>query len=197
MTRSLVFGRSFLLIAALAALVLAAFGWEVLGSHSNATPATAAVGVRITLAVTGQREGAFKGDDFATAKNSVGLINVLGYSSEIMSTGGSTTGAGAGKRTWKPLIVTHLMGGSTPEFLGAAATNENLKSVVINFYHADNRGQEINYYRVTLTNATVSDVRDYTSGGDVVEDDSFNFQKIEEQDFIAHTTFLDNIATIG
>ena len=196
MTRSLVVSRNFLLIAALAALLLAAFGWEVLGSRSTATPATAAVGVRITLAVTGQKQGAFKGDDFTTAKNAIGLINVLGYSSEILSPRDAATGQATGKRSWKPVMVTHLMGGSTPQFLDAAATNENLKTVVINFYHSNNRGQEINYYRVTLTNANVSDVRDYTSGGDVLEDDSFVFQKIEEQDFIAHTSFQDSFTTI-
>ena len=100
MTRSVVVGRNFLLIAALAALLLAAFGWEVLGSRSTATPATAAVGVRITLAVTGQKQGAFKGDDFTTAKNAIGLINVLGYSSEILSPRDPATGQATGKRIW-------------------------------------------------------------------------------------------------
>lgn len=196
MTRSLVVSRNFLLIASLATMLLAAFGWEVIGSRSTASPATAAVGVRITLAVTGQKQGAFKGDDFSTAKNAAGLINVLGYSSEIVSPRDPATGQATGKRIWKPVVVTHLMGGSTPEFLDAAATNENLTKVVISFFHANNRGQEVLYYRVTLSNANVSDVRDYTSGGDVLEDDSFVFQKIEEEDLIAKTTFIDESNTI-
>ena len=65
MSRSVVVSRNFLLIASLAALLLAAFGWEVLGARPATTPASAAVGVRITMAVTGQSEGAFKGDDFS------------------------------------------------------------------------------------------------------------------------------------
>ncbi len=60
----------------------------------------------------------------------------------------------------------------------------------------NNRGQEMNYYRVTLTNANLSDVRQYTSGGDVLEDDSFVFQKIEQHDFIANTTFIDSSQVI-
>lgn len=196
MSRSLVISRNFLLIASLAALLLAAFGWQLLGSRSTATPAAAAVGVRITMSVTGHSGTVFKGDDFATAKNAIGLIDVLGYSAEIVSPRDASSGLPTGKRVWKPVVVTHLMGGSTPEFLAAAATNEDLKSVVISFFHTSNRGQEVLYYRVTLTNANVSDVRDYTSGGDVLEDDSFGFQKIEQQDFIAKTTFIDEPNTI-
>jgi type VI secretion system secreted protein Hcp len=148
------------------------------------------------MTVTGQAQGAFKGDDFATAKNATGLIDVLGYSAEIVSPRDPATGQATGKRIWKPIVVTHLLGGSSPEFLAAAATNENLTKVVISFFHTSNRGQEVLYYRVTLTNANVSDVRDYTSGGDVLEDDSFAFQKIEQQDFIAKTTFIDESNTI-
>jgi len=195
MSRSVVVSRNFLLIASLAALLLAAFGWQLLGSRSTATPAAAAVGVRITMAVTGHSGTVFKGDDFATGKNAIGLINVLGYSAEIVSPRDAATGQATGKRIWKPVVVTHLMGGSSPEFFAAAATNENLKSVVISFFHTTNHGQEVLYYRVTLTNANVSDVRDYTAGGDVLEDDSFTFQKIEQQDFIAKTTFIDQSNT--
>ncbi len=114
MTRSQVFGRNFLLIASLAALLLAALGWQVLGPHATATQATAAVGVRITMAVTGQKQGPFKGDDFTTARNAIGLINVLGYSAELVSPRDAATGQATGKRIWKPLVVTHLVGGSSP-----------------------------------------------------------------------------------
>jgi hypothetical protein len=30
----------------------------------------------------------------------------------------------------------------------------------------------------------------------VLEDDSFSFQKVEQQDLIAHTDFIDNINTV-
>jgi len=195
MTRSVVRTRSFLLMLSLAALLVAAFGWQMLAARSVANPASAAVNVRITLAVTGLKQGAFKGDDFNTAKNATGLINVVAYSAELTSPRDPATGQSTGKRTWKPVVVTHLLGGSSPQFMAAAATNETLKRVVINFYHSDNRGREVNYYRVTLTNANLTDVRQYSSGGDVLEDDSFVFQKIEQQDFIAKTDFIDDFVT--
>lgn len=195
MTRSLVRSRNFLLAVLLAAFVLAAFGWQLAASRSSATPATAAVNVRITMAVVGQKQGAFKGDDFSIGKNSTGLINVLAFSAELNSPRDPASGLPTGKRQWKPVVATHLVGGSSPQFMGAASQNENLKSVVINFYHSDRTGKEINYFRVTLTNASVGNVRQYSSGGDVLEDDTFYFQKIEEQDFIAKTDFIDDFSS--
>ena len=49
---------------------------------------------------------------------------------------------------------------------------------------------------MTLTNASVTDVHHYTSGGDVLEDDSFLFEKIEQDDLIAKTSFIDIFETI-
>jgi len=195
MTRSVVRTRNLLLILVLGAILAAAVGWQSLATRSVGNPASAAVNVRITMAVVGQVEGAFKGDDFSTAKASAGLINVLAFSAEVNSPRDAATGLPTGKRQWKPVVATHLLGGSSPEFMFAASSNENLKSVVINFYHSDRTGKEINYYRVTLTNATVGNVRQYSSGGDVLEDDSFTFQKIEEQDLIAKTEFIDSLST--
>ncbi len=189
MTRSVVRTRSLLLILLLGAMLAAAIGWQSLATRSAGTPASAAVNVRITMAVVGQRQGAFKGDDFSLARNSAGLINVLAFSAEVLSPRDPATGQASGHRQWKPVVVTHLLGGSSPQFMDAASTNETLKSVVINFYHSDRAGKEINYFRVTLTNANVSDVRQYSSGGDVLEDDSLTFQKIREQDFVAKTDF--------
>jgi type VI secretion system secreted protein Hcp len=195
MMRSTVFRRGSLVLVLLAALLVAAFGYQLLEARSGPNRAAAAVGVRITMAVNGQKQGAFKGDDFNTTKGSAGLINVLAYSAEITSPRDPATGQATGRRTWKPIVITHVMGGSTPEFFAATATNENLTKVVINFYRVTNKGTETNYFRVTLVDATVSDVHDYTSGQDVLEDDSFFFRKITIEDLVAKTTFEDNFTT--
>ena len=194
MTRSVVRTRNLLLVVVLGAILVAAVGWQSLAARSAGGAASAAVNVRITMAVVGKAQGAFKGDDFSFAKNSAGLINVLAFSAELNSPRDAATGLPTGKRQWKPVVATHLLGGSSPQFMGAAAENEVLNSVVINFYHSDRAGKEINYYRVVLTNATVSNIRQYSFGGDVLEDDSFTFQKIEEQDFVAKTDFIDDFS---
>jgi hypothetical protein len=38
----------------------------------------------------------------------------------------------------------------------------------------------------------VSEVHQYTSGADVLEDDSFTFRKVQQEDLIAHTAFEDD-----
>jgi type VI secretion system Hcp family effector len=95
----------------------------------------------------------------------------------------------------KPVVITHEMGGSSPQFLNALATNETLDSVVINFFRTDRTGRDVNYYRVTLTNGSVSDVKQHLSGNDVLEDVSFTFRKIEQSDLVAKTTFVDDWET--
>ncbi|HXC77258.1 MAG TPA: type VI secretion system tube protein TssD [Candidatus Acidoferrum sp.] len=184
------------LAVALAAILVASVAWQLANPRGAITQASAAVGVRITMKVTGTKQGVFKGDDFASSKNSTGLINVTNYQFELTVPRDPSTGLPTGKRIYKPLIATHVMGGSSPEFLAAASNNETLTSVVINFYRTDRSGKEINYYRVTLTDADVVDVRQYNGGTDVLEDDSFSFKKVEQQDFIAHTAFVDDFSVI-
>ncbi len=134
-------------------------------------------------------------DDNAPARLA-GLITVTGYQFDIVSPRDSATGQASGKRQFKPVVVTHVMGGSSPQFLTAAATNETLTSVVINFFRTNREDGSVNYYRVTLTDATVSEVRQYTSGADLLEDDSFTFRKIQQEDLIAHTIFEDDSQSV-
>jgi len=184
------------LAVALAAILVASVAWQLANPRSGAiTQASAATGVRITMKVTGHTTGVFKGDDNSTARGGANLITLSGYQFEVSSPRDASSGQATGKRVYKPLVVTHVMGGSSPQFLHAAVTGENLTSVVINFYRTDRSGRDVNYYRVTLTTAFVSDVRQYNGGTDVLEDDSFGFQKIEQEDLIAHTDFVDSLNT--
>lgn len=200
MTSAMVVSRSrrvvIALAVALAAILVASVAWQVANPRGAVTQASAAVGVRITMKVTGHTQGVFKGDDNASSRAGTGQITVTGYQFDITVPRDIASGQAAGKRIYKPLVATHIMGGSSPEFMRAAATGERLDSVVINFYRTDRSGRDINYYRVTLTNAFVSEVRQYTGGTDVLEDDSFSFQHVEQQDLIAHTQFVDSFSTV-
>ena len=200
MTSAMVVSRSrrvlIALAVALAAILVASVAWQIANPRGAVTQASAATGVRMTMKVTSQRQGVFKGDDNPTARAGAGQITITGYQFDVSAPRDASTGQAAGKRIYKPLIATHVLGGSSPQFLAAAASGENLTSVVINFYKTDRSGRDINYYRVTLTTAFVSEVRMYTGGTDVLEDDSFSFQKVEQQDLIAHTDFIDNFNTV-
>jgi type VI secretion system secreted protein Hcp len=201
MTSAMVVSRSrrvvIALAVALAAILVASVAWQIANPRGAVTQASAAVGVRITMKVTGHTQGVFKGDDNASSRAGAGVITVSGYQFDITAPRDIASGQSSGKRIYKPLVATHVMGGSSPQFLGAAATGERLDSVVINFYRTDRSGRDVNYYRVTLTNAFVSEVRQYTGGTDVLEDDSFTFQKVEQQDLIAHTEFNDSFSTVS
>jgi type VI secretion system secreted protein Hcp len=185
------------LAVALAAILVASVAWQLANPRSGAiTQASAAVGVRITMKVNGTVQGLFKGDDNAGPR-AANQINVTAYQFELTVPRDIATGQASGKRVYKPMVITHVMGGSSPQFLRAAATNERLKSVVINFYRTDRFGRDVNYYRVTLTDAFLSDVKQYTGGTDVLEDDSFSFRQVEQQDLIAHTDFVDDIGSVA
>ena len=200
MTRSVVVSRSRAVLVALAvacaAALLTGVAWQIANPRPGAKPASAAVGVTINMKVKGRHQGDFKGDDNAPARLA-GLITVTGYQFEIVSPRDPATGQASGKRSFKPVVVTHVVGGSSPQFLTAASTNEVLTSVVINFFRTDREDRSVNYYRVTLTDATVSEVRQYTSGADVLEDDSFTFQRVQHEDLIAHTIYVDDWETVA
>jgi hypothetical protein len=126
------------LAVGLAAALLTGVAWQIANPRPGATPASAAVGVTIDMKVTGRKQGLFKGDDNAPARLA-NLITVTGYQFDISSPHDPATGQASGKRSYKPVVVTQVMGGSSPQFLDAAATNETLTSVVINFFRSDER----------------------------------------------------------
>ena len=194
MTSAFVLPRARVLAVAVAATLLALVAWQVTAARPlNASGATAGV-LHITMTVTGVKTGLFKGDDGGGGKVAPGTITVLAYSYGLQETIGSGTGGagGEGKVTQKPVTITHTMGGSSPEFLGAAATGERLTSVVISFSRTDFNGKLAVFYRVTLTNAFVSEVSQRATGGDMlVEDVSFIFQKIEQHSITQNTTFIE------
>jgi type VI secretion system secreted protein Hcp len=192
----MVLSRSRLLALAVAAVLLALVAWQLMGLRPATTNASAAVGgVHITMKVTGAKTGVFKGDE--TGKDAAGLITVLNYNYQVNIPIDASTGGASGKRQHSPVKITHEMGPSSPQFLNSLDTNEILNTVVINFYRAEGSGKNDNYYRVTLTNATVTEVTQYSSGDDVLENVSFTFQKIVQTDIPANTTSADDWESVS
>jgi type VI secretion system secreted protein Hcp len=76
------------------------------------------------MTVTGKKQGLFKGEDGATAKGAQNLIIVIAYQYELTSPRDPATGQATGKRHHHPVIITHEMGGSSPQFLTADSNNE-------------------------------------------------------------------------
>jgi type VI secretion system secreted protein Hcp len=187
MTRSMLLSRARLLALVLAAVV-ALVAWQLVGPRPATANVHAAVAglLHINMKVTGPNGVVFKGEDGALLRNA-GLITVIAYHYELNSPYVSASGLPTGTRQHSPVMITHEMGGSSPQFLFAGATHEKLTKVVINFYRSTSNGVDSNYYRVTLTDAYVGDVRQYSSGNSVLEDVSFTFRGIRQDDFIAKT----------
>ena len=194
MTSASVLPRTRVLALAVVAALLAFVAWQVAAMRPAENAGAAAGGVHISMTVTDKNGVQFKGDDNGRA---AGVISVLAYQYELQNTmtiGSATGGAGAGKAVHKPVTITHLLGGSSPQFLFAAATGERLDKVQIDFFRTDKAGKDINYYRVTFSHAFVTDVKQYSAGDDVREDIAFVFEKIEQKSFVANTDFIANVA---
>ncbi len=120
--------------------------------------------VSATLQVTGARQGAFSTSPMA----------LVGISHEIVSPRDPSTGQASGKRTHKPFVITKRFDKSTPLFLQALVTNENLTSVLIGLLKSDGTQEAT----ITLHNAQISD---YVQHGATVQY-SFVYQSIEWAD---------------
>ena len=191
MTSASVFPRTRFLALAVAAALLALVAWQVLAVRPAGSAGAAGGGVHITMTVTGHNGVNFKGDDGGRA----GVITVLVYQYELQAPTDIATGGGAGKVVHKPVTITHLLGGSSPQFLFAAATGETLPTVRVDFFKVNTNGTETNYYRVTLTDAVVTDVKQYSAGDNVREDVQFLYHKIEQKSLTANTDFIANVVT--
>ncbi len=117
-----------------------------------------------SMAVTGQRQGAFAGD----GRN--GKIDVIAVSHEIVSPRDAASGLPTGKRQHKPFVITKELDKSTPLLYNALVTNENLTSVVFSYFRGGTA-----FMTVKLTNASISDVKQVGK----YEEIAFTYQKIE------------------
>ena len=92
---------------------------------------------------------------------------------------GATAGRAAMRRVSDPVVIVRNEDEASPFFVKAAASGETLTSVVFEFKRTVGTSTEV-YQTVTLTNATISSVREINgNGGRQMQEVSFTFQKIE------------------
>ena len=68
------------------------------------------------------------------------------------------TGKVTGTRQHSPFQFTKQLDSASPYLFKAAATGQTLKSAEFRFYHINDAGQEVEYYRITLENVRVISV---------------------------------------
>ncbi len=193
MAHSTVLSRTRVLAVAIAVALLALVASQTFAERPAARAGAATAGVvHITMTAKGNKTGDFKGDAAGSK-----LINVFAYHHELMSPRDPASGLPTGKRQHTPVVITKAVGASSPQFFNAVATNETLSKVVITFTQSQRDGREVTFYVVTLTNASASDIKEYTSGSSLLEDISFTYQKIEISDPIAKTSASDDWESVA
>jgi len=179
----------------------------------TATSAATDAGAAATyfLRVTGAKQGPFKGDSAQKAHHND--IVALGFEYEVSSPRDPATGLASGKRQHSPIVITKALDSSSPQFYEALATNEVLRTAELDIFQTAPTGASVLAYAFKLTNAQVTDLRQYSagtenvealaSGGDVIgpaaplEQVSLTFERIEESSVSGQTTAIDDVATAG
>lgn len=152
---------------------------------------------RVFVTIDGTKQGKFKteaGPQFGDR------IPVLRFSYEIVSPRDLSTGQASGKRQHRPVTIIKDWSASSPQFFQAVATNEPLKSVLIEVFRTSPSGAEEVVATVRLTDAAIGRFRtavsDSTSGdgpaGRLVDQVEFTFKKIEIANPVARTGATDD-----
>jgi type VI secretion system secreted protein Hcp len=150
--------------------------------------------------VKGAKQGQFKGEGVQKSGSGAGMIPLVRFSSGATAVRDAASGAATGKRQWQPIRITKQWGAASPQLLQALTTNEQLVSVVFDFFRSDPAGKEQLHYRITLQNAVVSSIGsslDLTGpagapyAGHELEDVEFTFQSIMVEDLADKTTATD------
>jgi type VI secretion system secreted protein Hcp len=133
------------------------------------------------VTITGSKQGKFKGEGLTP--NDKDSIPVLAYGYDVVSPRDAGTGLPTGKRQHRPVTFVKAWGAATPQIFQALVTNEALTTAVFDFYRVDPQGKTFLFERVTLTNASISDQRQYTETAaagalNTLEQVSLTFQKI-------------------
>jgi type VI secretion system secreted protein Hcp len=155
--------------------------------------------------IEGTTQGPFKGESGRSARAE--WLTGLSFAHSIQSPRDVATGLPSGKRQHGPITFTKEWGASTPTIMSALCTNEILKTVHFEFIHTNATGVEEVYYKITLTNATVSKVV-YNTGSSgasesssrttaaydtmEVEAVSLTYQRIEHESVVASTMAVDD-----
>lgn len=111
------------------------------------------------------------------------LMEIYGFTHEIVSPRDAASGLPTGKRQHKPFTVTKMFDGSSWVIKKLLTGKENITSWEMRFWKPSRAGKEINYLTVTLTGPVVSGVVNESPVG---KDDrhverehvSFTYQKI-------------------
>jgi type VI secretion system secreted protein Hcp len=138
----------------------------------------------LLISVVGAQQGSFAGPVS-------GKIDGLSFDSDVSTPFDQASGQTTGRRQYKPITIRKQTDATSPQFLKALVTNENLTTVTLDFYRPSGptgRGSLTLVYQVKLTDARVVEVKQGLPDQDAAtpqfsdagpfDQISFTFQKI-------------------
>jgi type VI secretion system secreted protein Hcp len=148
---------------------------------------------RVYVQITGHTQGKIAGEP-GSARHEGWLVGT-GFDYELKAPRDVATGMPSGRRQHSPVTVTLPWGATSPLLFQAAATNEQLPTVVFEFPAVSQNGSEIVAQRVTLKDAAVASYRhlaDATGSPAELDRVSFTFRQITIEDLVGKTTAHDD-----
>ena len=142
----------------------------------------------IFMSAEGKLQGKFKGEVLKAGQaNKVELTN---FTFEVSAPFDMTTGASTGKRSRPPITVVKEFGSASLQFQQAITNNENIKTIIIEFYATNRNGVESLINTITLTNCKIVSINQNvnkarssaTLKDGLTEQIKFVYQQIEMKD---------------
>ncbi|MFH1139984.1 MAG: Hcp family type VI secretion system effector [Pseudomonadota bacterium] len=150
------------------------------------------------LKLEGNNQGAIEGD--CTQKGHEKWILVYAVEHNLEIPRDINTGLPTGQRVHKPLVITKRTDPATPLLYQACASGEQMKTWQLDYHTINEKGQEVLYYQITLTNAIVVNIKHYKLHTMVEankalpdqEDVSFTYEAITWENKIANKQAVDD-----
>lgn len=150
-----------------------------------ALPLQAAIDMHIKI--KGARQGAFNEE-----KSDKGVQGCIAYEHSMSAPRDAASGLATGRRTHSPMRIVRYVGKATPQLARAFTDGEVLETVTMEVFGRDDNRQPVLLYTITLTNARITGIRQYTdisaplttqpgSGFEAlpIEEVTLTYQKIE------------------
>jgi type VI secretion system secreted protein Hcp len=109
------------------------------------------------LTLTGETQGKVEGS--CTQAGREGLMEIYGFSHEVISPRDAASGLPTGKRQHKPVSVTKPIDKATPLLMNILTNNENITAWRLDFWQPSRSGKEFQYYTIELLNGSVASIR--------------------------------------
>ena len=146
-----------------------------------------------------QVAGKVKGDSTTASLGRKGLIEVWAFLHEVTAPRDAATGHATGRRVEKPIRWTTPVGtASAPLFQGLVG-NDTLVKAIFRFFKHDRAGKEVEYFRVTVEDGTISDistrlpdVKTDAAIHDAYHEIEFTYRKITIENLVARNSATDD-----